>query len=210
MPTHCSSITTLTFVKMSRKNKNTSFNIRQVIIFHREQRKSYRISSMLNVSKSAVADFIRRFCRDLMQSQSPTLPAKEPVDGRTRSVPNSRDQTIETSRCVRATTRKETKFERNKTRCVSAFGYARAEGHTATVVICLRAAVCYVRLHTARSASVKAQRGTTCRPFSFLQQMFLLSLSIVTGKLSIPCPHAYNFVLRNASNLFYKLVHQVF
>ena len=44
------------------KGKNTSFNIRQLIIFHREQGKSYRqISSMLGVSKSTVADIIWRF-----------------------------------------------------------------------------------------------------------------------------------------------------
>lgn len=46
---------------MGRKGKNTTFNVRQLVIFHREKGKSYRqISDMLNISKSTVADIIRR------------------------------------------------------------------------------------------------------------------------------------------------------
>lgn len=46
---------------MTRIN-NTSFNIRQLVIFHNANRKSYRqIAAMLNLRKSTVGDIIKRF-----------------------------------------------------------------------------------------------------------------------------------------------------
>lgn len=49
-------------VKINRKSKNVSFNLHQLIIFHREKGQSYRqIAAMLNFKKSTVADIINRF-----------------------------------------------------------------------------------------------------------------------------------------------------
>lgn len=46
---------------MPRKT-NTSFDIRQLVIFHNEKGKSFRkIAAMLNISKSTVGDIVRRF-----------------------------------------------------------------------------------------------------------------------------------------------------
>lgn len=46
---------------MTGKNNN-SFNIRQLVIFHNANRKSYRqIAAMLNLSKSTVGGIIKRF-----------------------------------------------------------------------------------------------------------------------------------------------------
>ncbi|XP_017754886.1 PREDICTED: uncharacterized protein LOC108547048 [Eufriesea mexicana] len=56
------SVLSLKHVEMGRKGKNTSFDLRQLIIFHRGKAKSYRdISSLLKISKSTVADIVRRF-----------------------------------------------------------------------------------------------------------------------------------------------------
>lgn len=50
---------------MGLKSKNTSFDVRQLVIFHREKGKSYRkIGALLNLSKSTVMDIIRRFQRE--------------------------------------------------------------------------------------------------------------------------------------------------
>lgn len=48
---------------MERKNiKNTSFDLRQLAIFHYAKGKSYReIGKLLNIGKSTVADIIKRF-----------------------------------------------------------------------------------------------------------------------------------------------------
>ncbi|XP_017760222.1 PREDICTED: uncharacterized protein LOC108550838 [Eufriesea mexicana] len=55
-------VLSLKHVDMGRKGKNTSFDLRQLIIFHRGERKPYRdISSLLKISKSTVADIVRRF-----------------------------------------------------------------------------------------------------------------------------------------------------
>ena len=53
------------FMKMVRKGKNTSFDTRQLVIYNREKGKSYReIGTLLNLSKSTVADIIRRYNRE--------------------------------------------------------------------------------------------------------------------------------------------------
>ena len=50
---------------MVRKGKNTSFDTRQLVIYNREKGKSYReIGTLLNLSKSTVADIIRRYNRE--------------------------------------------------------------------------------------------------------------------------------------------------
>ena len=49
-------------VKMYRKSKNISFNLRQLVIFHREKGKSYRqIAAILDLKKSTVADIVNRY-----------------------------------------------------------------------------------------------------------------------------------------------------
>lgn len=59
---HYSLVILQKLVRMGRKTKNTSFDQRQLVIFHREKGKSYReISAMLRISKSTVAEIIRRF-----------------------------------------------------------------------------------------------------------------------------------------------------
>lgn len=50
---------------MPRKGANSSFDVRQLVIFHNAKGKSYRkIAAMLNISKSTVADIVRRFKRE--------------------------------------------------------------------------------------------------------------------------------------------------
>lgn len=47
---------------MSRKGKNTSFNLRQLIVFNRAQGKTYReIAHLFKVKKSTVYDVCKRF-----------------------------------------------------------------------------------------------------------------------------------------------------
>lgn len=47
---------------MSRKSKNVSFDLRQLVIFHREKGNSYRqIAAILNLKKSTVADIVNRY-----------------------------------------------------------------------------------------------------------------------------------------------------
>lgn len=47
---------------MSAKGKNTSFDLRQLVIYHNAKGKSYReITEMLKIPKSTVADIIKRF-----------------------------------------------------------------------------------------------------------------------------------------------------
>jgi transposase len=49
-------------IEMPRKNKNTSFEVRQLVIWHHTKQKSVReISRLLNVPKSTVGDIIKRF-----------------------------------------------------------------------------------------------------------------------------------------------------
>lgn len=50
---------------MGRKGKNTSFEIRQLVIYHKEKGTSYReIAKLLNVSKSPVADIVHRYIHE--------------------------------------------------------------------------------------------------------------------------------------------------
>ncbi|CAK9813888.1 Transposable element Tc1 transposase [Anthophora plagiata] len=47
---------------MGRKSKNTSFDMRQLVIFHHEKGKSIRkIADLLNISKSTIWDIVRRY-----------------------------------------------------------------------------------------------------------------------------------------------------
>ena len=51
---------------MSRSGKNTTFEVRQLVIMHEARGKSIRqISSILNVPKSNVCDIIKRFQREI-------------------------------------------------------------------------------------------------------------------------------------------------
>ncbi|XP_070529853.1 uncharacterized protein [Cardiocondyla obscurior] len=51
--------------KMGRKRKNTSFDMRQLVIFHCEKGKSIRaISNMLRIAKSTVGDIIKRYRKE--------------------------------------------------------------------------------------------------------------------------------------------------
>lgn len=50
---------------MKRKGQNTSFNKRQLVIFHYEKGNSYReISNLLNLSKSTVADIVKKYIHE--------------------------------------------------------------------------------------------------------------------------------------------------
>jgi len=52
-------------VKMGRKSKNSSFNKRQLVIFHYKKDKLYReIDKLINLSKSMVADIVKRYVRE--------------------------------------------------------------------------------------------------------------------------------------------------
>lgn len=47
---------------MGRKNKNTTFDVRQLVIFHHANGKSYNeIRKLVNLSKSTVGDIVRRY-----------------------------------------------------------------------------------------------------------------------------------------------------
>lgn len=47
---------------MGHKGENTSFDVQQLLIFYKEKGTSYReISNLLNISKSTVADIIKRY-----------------------------------------------------------------------------------------------------------------------------------------------------
>lgn len=47
---------------MGRKNKNTSFDKRQLVIYHRQNGYTYeKIGHMLKMSKSTVGDIVGRF-----------------------------------------------------------------------------------------------------------------------------------------------------
>jgi len=52
-------------VKMGRKGKNSSFDERQLVIFHYEKDKLYReIGKLINLSNSTVADIVKRYVRE--------------------------------------------------------------------------------------------------------------------------------------------------
>ena len=50
---------------MRRKDKNNSFDERQLVIFYCEKDKSYReIGKLINLNKSTVADIVKRYVRE--------------------------------------------------------------------------------------------------------------------------------------------------
>ena len=55
---------------MGRKDKNSSFDKRQLVIFHYEKGKLCReIGKLINLSKSTVADIVKRYvCEDHIES----------------------------------------------------------------------------------------------------------------------------------------------
>lgn len=59
---HLSLVLRVPLVKMGCKIKTTSFDIKQLVIFHHEKGKSYcEINALLNLSNSTVMDIIKSF-----------------------------------------------------------------------------------------------------------------------------------------------------
>lgn len=70
---------------MKRKSKNTSFDVRQLVIFHREKGKFYReIGALLNLSKSTVADIIKSYNREDRIASIPQKRRPKILDDRDR------------------------------------------------------------------------------------------------------------------------------